>query len=135
LAHRRRCRTGKGLKGAHLLATKSPPIYCGNHATVSPVRPALVRCRRWRDRMTKLKSPPRKPAPDPTPAPPPEWPIGLVDETEAARLLGISIGCLRDWRCRRRVDGPRWVKAGRLVRYSGAELWRWVNRNTQPSAV
>src|SRR4051812_36127718 len=49
----------------------------------------------------------------------------LVDEIEAARLLSVSVGTLRNWW--NTGGGPRRVGGlGRFVRYSRAELQRFV---------
>lgn len=58
----------------------------------------------------------------------------LLTETEAARLLGLSVACLRKWRWenRRRIErgeppvGPPWRKLGRAVRYPKHALTRWL---------
>ena len=49
-------------------------------------------------------------------APPREY----LDTEEAARFLGLSATALEHWRTRR--EGPPFVKVGRAVRYSIAEL-------------
>lgn len=51
----------------------------------------------------------------------------LLDETEAAELLGCSHNSLRAWRCRRGgADSPRYLKVGRLVKYRRADLIAWL---------
>lgn len=48
-------------------------------------------------------------------------PGDLVDEREAAAILGCAVQSLRNWRWRR--TGPKWVRVGqRLVRYNRASL-------------
>jgi Helix-turn-helix domain len=48
-------------------------------------------------------------------------PGDLVDETEAATILGARVQTLRNWRWR--GEGPRYRKIGlRLVRYHRADL-------------
>lgn len=44
----------------------------------------------------------------------------VVDEREAARLLSVSVACLRRWRQERR--GPKFVHLGKLVRYPTSEI-------------
>lgn len=49
-------------------------------------------------------------------------PGDLVDEREAAALLGVAVRTLRNWRSLRN-KGPRYRKIGaRLVRYHVADL-------------
>lgn len=56
-------------------------------------------------------------------------PDRLVDEREAARLLGLSVRSLQGWRVKR-SDGPPFVKCGRAVRYRWRDLVDWMDRNT-----
>lgn len=49
----------------------------------------------------------------------------LLTETEAAELLGLSPGSLKQDR-HRRVIGLPYLKVGRLVRYSPADLRAWL---------
>jgi hypothetical protein len=53
----------------------------------------------------------------------------LLDEHEAADLLHLSVACLRRRRLLRRE--PVWVKIGRAVRYSPADIQLFVAGNTQ----
>lgn len=48
----------------------------------------------------------------------------LVDENEAADLLGLSKRTLQAWRVR--GGGPPFLKLGRLVRYDASALWDWA---------
>lgn len=59
----------------------------------------------------------------------------LVDEHEAADILGLSARTLREWR--RSGTGPRFVKLGRSVRYEPAELDAFIaaNRATSTAAA
>jgi len=50
-----------------------------------------------------------------------------IHETEAARILGCTVACLRGWRQRRR--GPSFIRIGRLVRYRPSELAEFIDRN------
>jgi predicted DNA-binding transcriptional regulator AlpA len=51
----------------------------------------------------------------------------LVDEREAALILGVSVQTLRNWRTLGAGNGPRWKKLGkRLVRYRRADLEAFV---------
>lgn len=52
----------------------------------------------------------------------------LLDETEAARFLAISIRTLQAWRTK--GAGPPFVRLGRAVRYSRHALIDWVHANT-----
>ena len=62
----------------------------------------------------------------PTPQPAPALAPGdLLDEREAAAILGASVQTLRNWRWRR--EGPRFRKIGlRMVRYSRADLQTFI---------
>ena len=44
----------------------------------------------------------------------------LINEYEAAQLLGLSVSTLRNWRFSGK--GPRYYKLGRSVRYDPADL-------------
>lgn len=48
----------------------------------------------------------------------------LLNETEVAKKLRVSLACLRRWRLEKR--GPRFVKIGQLVRYRPEELELWI---------
>lgn len=67
--------------------------------------------------------------PNPTPTPPQPAPTlapgDLLDEREAAAILGASVQTLRNWRWR--GEGPRFRKIGlRMVRYSRADLQTFI---------
>ncbi len=52
-------------------------------------------------------------------------PSDLLNEKEAAAILGVTPRTLTNWRWR--GDGPRWVRVGsRLVRYRRSELLAFV---------
>lgn len=53
----------------------------------------------------------------------------LVDEKRAAEILGITPGTLSVWRCVRRYPLP-YSKIGRAVRYSVADLERFIESRT-----
>ena len=48
----------------------------------------------------------------------------LLNENEVAKMLRVSLACLRRWRLEKR--GPTFVKIGQLVRYRPEELELWV---------
>lgn len=54
----------------------------------------------------------------------------LVDEKEAAQILNVAPGTLSVWRSTGRYALP-FVKCGRLVRYSRADLAAWLERRTR----
>lgn len=62
---------------------------------------------------------------------------GLLNESEAAERLGVTIFCLRKWRARR--VGPTWVKLtdniASGVRYDAADLERWIESRKQRPRV
>ncbi len=50
----------------------------------------------------------------------------LVNDVEAAAILGISLQTLRNWRWR--GEGPRYCKLGkRLVRYRRSDIADFIN--------
>ena len=48
----------------------------------------------------------------------------LLNETEVAKKLRVSLACLRRWRLEKR--GPPFIKIGQLVRYQPEELDTWL---------
>jgi hypothetical protein len=63
--------------------------------------------------------------------------LGLLNESQAAEALSVTVSALRGWRLR--GGGPNFVKAGRLVRYRPADLDRWLDvrtvANTSETAI
>lgn len=55
----------------------------------------------------------------------------LITEEEAARRLCCTVAALRRWR--REGRGPRFVRLGRLIRYSDEDLCKFVNESTEPT--
>ena len=53
--------------------------------------------------------------------------------TEAAALVGLKPCTLEAKRCR--GGGPRYFKAGRLVKYPGAYLIDYIEQNTRSNTV
>jgi predicted DNA-binding transcriptional regulator AlpA len=56
----------------------------------------------------------------------------LLREGHAADFLNLSSRTLQAWR--NRGVGPRFVKAGRAIRYKRADLLTWIDENTIVSA-
>ena len=56
-------------------------------------------------------------------------PSPLVDEKQAAEILGITPGTLSVWRCVRRYPLP-YSKIGRAVRYRVEDLERFIEQRT-----
>lgn len=52
----------------------------------------------------------------------------LLNNDEAAEMLGISYRTLPVWRVQGR--GPKFVKIGKLVRYERSVLQDWIEANT-----
>lgn len=48
----------------------------------------------------------------------------LLNETEVAKKLRVSLACLRRWRLEKR--GPTFIKIGQLVRYQPEDLVAWL---------
>ena len=57
----------------------------------------------------------------------------LLTEIDAARLLKVSARTLQAWRGRGR--GPAFVRAGRAIRYTRADLTDWVSAQTVPGGI
>lgn len=57
----------------------------------------------------------------------------LVNEHEAARLLGLSVKTLRRWRWAGR--GPRFLKLGAAVRYDPADLAAYIEAGRRTSTT
>jgi predicted DNA-binding transcriptional regulator AlpA len=57
----------------------------------------------------------------------------LLNEKDAAKLLGVSHYLLQRWRWL--GAGPKWIKIGgekgRSVRYRRGDLQQWIERNVQ----
>jgi predicted DNA-binding transcriptional regulator AlpA len=51
----------------------------------------------------------------------------LVDSVEAARLLGISLGTLQNWRNKKPAGGPPSLKMGRSIRYKRKDIETWLD--------
>lgn len=58
----------------------------------------------------------------------------LVDERQAATLLGVSPGTLAVWRSTGRYSIP-FVKIGRNVRYRKGDLDAWIESRTRRSGA
>jgi hypothetical protein len=53
----------------------------------------------------------------------------LLDDKQAAEILGVSPGTLSVWRCVRRYPLP-FVKIGKAVRYRLCDLERFIEERT-----
>lgn len=61
-------------------------------------------------------------------------PGDLIDEHEAALILGCAVQSLRNWRWKR--IGPRWRKVGmRMVRYRRDDLLAFIEAGTADKAA
>ena len=58
----------------------------------------------------------------------PADPDSLLTEIQSAQLLNLSTRTLQTWRLR--GGGPRFVKAGRAVRYRRRDLLQWIEQAT-----
>ncbi|MGY3479514.1 MULTISPECIES: helix-turn-helix transcriptional regulator [Bradyrhizobium] len=54
--------------------------------------------------------------------------LALLTEEQAADFLSLSVRTLQAWRLR--GAGPKFVRAGRAVRYQQSELIAWIANNT-----
>ena len=52
----------------------------------------------------------------------------LLNETQAAQILNLSIRTLQAWRVR--GSGPVFIQAGRAVRYRRTDIFQWVEAHT-----
>jgi predicted DNA-binding transcriptional regulator AlpA len=58
----------------------------------------------------------------------------LLTESQAARLLGISVRTLQAWRVRGGGSGPRYVRiSSRCVRYRVPDLEEWIETRLRNS--
>ncbi len=55
-------------------------------------------------------------------------PDSLLTEAQASHLLNLSVRTLQAWRGQGR--GPRFVRAGRAVRYRSTDLVSWIKEQT-----
>lgn len=58
----------------------------------------------------------------------------LVDEREAAEILGLAVGTMSVWRSTGRYGIP-FLKIGRNVRYRRADLDAWLQSRTRTSGA
>jgi predicted DNA-binding transcriptional regulator AlpA len=49
---------------------------------------------------------------------------GLLNETDVARIIGLSMASVRRWRLLR--QGPRYLKIGAAVRYKHEDISAWL---------
>lgn len=61
-------------------------------------------------------------------------PTELLNEVQAAAVLGTSIGTLQVWRSTGRYKIP-FVKIGRNVRYKRSDLEAWIESRTRPTGA
>jgi predicted DNA-binding transcriptional regulator AlpA len=55
-------------------------------------------------------------------------PDALLNEAQVADSLNLSIRTLQAWRVKN--AGPRFVRAGRAIRYRRSDLIAWIEANT-----
>lgn len=58
-------------------------------------------------------------------------PQTLLNEAQAAKVLGVVPKCLQAWRVR--GGGPTYLKIGRLVKYSQTDLDVWLETRRRQS--
>jgi len=64
----------------------------------------------------------------------PEIEVEYLNDIQAARMLGLAVQTLRNYRCRR--TGPPYVKVGRSVRYCRSTLSSYMkNHMIDPEEV
>lgn len=52
----------------------------------------------------------------------------MLTEVQAAKIISLSVRTLQAWRLR--GVGPAYVKVGKAVRYSRADLIAWIGAHT-----
>lgn len=59
----------------------------------------------------------------------------LINETEAAEYMAVSVKTLQSWRHRwvHHREGPQWLKVGRAVRYRVGDIESYLRRCEAPS--
>lgn len=57
-------------------------------------------------------------------------PNELLNEQQAAELLGVAPKTLAMWRSYRR-PGPRFIRVGRLIKYRRRDLDAWLESRTE----
>lgn len=57
----------------------------------------------------------------------------VMTTDELARYLNVSSQTIRTWRMKN--QGPRWVTAGRAIRYLESDVTDWLNENKGRSDV
>lgn len=62
------------------------------------------------------------------PLPSPE--SGLLSDAEAAKMIGVSASWMRKMRMRGGC-GPRFIRMGRMIRYSREDLEQWVKTHRE----
>ena len=55
----------------------------------------------------------------------------LLNEAQAAAILGVVPKCLQAWRVR--GGGPTYLKIGRLVKYAQTDLESWLSTRRRES--
>lgn len=55
----------------------------------------------------------------------------LLTVAETAKRLGLSVSCLNKWRLT--GAGPRYIKAGRSVRYRWSDVGQWLDEQARAS--
>ena len=66
------------------------------------------------------------------PLPSPE--SGLLSDAEAAKMIGVSASWMRKMRMRGGC-GPRFIRMGRMIRYSREDLDQWIKMHRETLGV
>ena len=66
---------------------------------------------------------------DPKPKVRNEWPEMLTSQ-DLAEFLQVHPNAPAEWRNERRVNQPRFIRVGSLIRYRMADIRAWLNENT-----
>ena len=51
--------------------------------------------------------------------------VGLLNESSVAKILNCEVKTLQAWRCR--GGGPKFIRVGRLIRYSHEDLQAYIH--------
>src|SRR4051794_38724568 len=76
---------------------------------------AIAKCRRHRNRWWTMTTQAANNRADPD---------TLLTEVQAADFLNLSVRTLQAWRIK--IAGPRFVRAGRAIRYRRSDLIAWI---------
>ena len=63
-----------------------------------------------------------------------DWPE-LLTSADLAEFLQVHPNAPSEWRVERRVNQPRYIRVGSLIRYRMADVQAWLDRNATGAAA